>query len=277
MIKRFREISLFVKEKNILWFIAITYVATWILWIAAFKVNGFFRIIGSFVPSVMGIVFICKKDKEEGWKLFINSVKRYKVKWYVYFFIMFYTILSFFAPYLLTKVFLNLESFQIRRSIGIFDVSNPLIALVCFATILLFGGPLGEEFGWRGFLLPQLEERFLPITSGILVGIVWACWHLPMFLFHVEGYQMSFLLYLVQTIFMSIICTWLYHTSGNSLLMILLFHTMDNFVCSIAYQALLEGKNLYTFLYWAIQLILIACIIRDLRKYTVQNQSKLRE
>ncbi len=46
MIKKVREISLFVKKKNILWFIAIIYVVTWILWIATFKVNGFFRIIG---------------------------------------------------------------------------------------------------------------------------------------------------------------------------------------------------------------------------------------
>lgn len=263
----FGEISLFVRDKNILWFVAGTYLVTWVLWIAAFKVNGFFRIIGSFVPSFMGIIFICRKNKKSGLKTLISSVKRYKVKWYLYFFIIFYTILSFFIPYLFTELFQNLGTFQVKKSIAIFDISNPLIALVCFVTILIAGGPLGEEFGWRGFLLPQLEERFRPDISGIIVGVVWACWHLPMFLFHVEGYQMPFLMYLIQTIFMSLLCTWVYHTSGKSLLMILLFHTMDNFVCSIAFPALLNGENLYAIFYWSIQIILVAYIIRDLKKY----------
>lgn len=81
----FGEISLFVRDKNILWFVAGTYLVTWVLWIAAFKVNGFFRIIGSFVPSFMGIIFICRKNKKSGLKTLISSVKRYKVKWYLYF------------------------------------------------------------------------------------------------------------------------------------------------------------------------------------------------
>lgn len=257
--------------KDILWFVACTYLITWILWLAAFKVNGIFRIIGSFVPSVMGVIFIYKKNKEGGLKILISSVKRYKVKWYVYFFIIFYTILSFLTPYLLADAFQNLGAFQVGKSISIFNISNPLIALVCFVMILLAGGPLGEEFGWRGYLLPQLEERFRPDVSSIIVGIVWACWHFPMFFFHVEGYQMTFLLYLVQTIFMSMFCTWLYHTSGKSMLMILLFHTMDNFVCSIAFQTLLNRKNSYTFFYLGIQIILLAFVVRDLRKYTVHN------
>jgi Predicted protease of the Abi (CAAX) family len=174
--------------------------------------------------------------------------------------------LSFFIPYLLTGIFQNMDAFQVKKEISIFQISNPLIAFACFILILLAGGPLGEEIGWRGYLLPQLEERFQPVISGILVGVVWACWHLPMFLFHAEGYQMSFFLYLVQTIIMSLFCTWLYHTSGKSLLMVLLFHTMDNFVCSIAFQTLLNGKNLYTFFYWGIQIILLLFVVHDLRK-----------
>jgi len=49
--------------------------------------------------------------------------------------------------------------------------------------------------------------------------------------------------------------------------MILLFHTADNFVCSIAYQALLNGKNIYTAFYWIIQIILLIYVVTDLRKY----------
>lgn len=271
---KLEEISLFMRDKNILWFIASTYLITWVLWLAAFQVNGIFRIIGSFVPSIIGILFIWRREKERGLKMLLDRVKRYQVKWYVYFFIAFYTILSFLIPHLLTEIFQNLEPFQVSKSIAIFDISNPLIAVVCFATILFAGGPLGEEFGWRGFLLPQLEERFPPDISSFIVGVVWACWHLPMFLFHVEGYQMPFLLYLVQTTFMSMLCSWVYHTSGNSLLMVLLFHTMDNFVCSIAFQTLLNEMNLYSIFYWSIQIILVIYIVRDLKKYKIHSLPK---
>lgn len=105
-----------VKNKNILWFVASTYLVTWILWLASFEVNGIFRIIGSFVPSVMGIIFICKKNKESGLKILISSIKRYRVKWYVYVFVTFYTILSFLIPYLFTEAFQNLGAFQVRKS-----------------------------------------------------------------------------------------------------------------------------------------------------------------
>lgn len=42
-------------------------------------------------------------------------------------------------------------------------------------------GPLGEEFGWRGFLLPRFVERFSVLPACLLVGIVWALWHWPLF------------------------------------------------------------------------------------------------
>ncbi|MFW6679773.1 CPBP family intramembrane glutamic endopeptidase [Lacrimispora sp. AGF001] len=253
--------------KHLLCFVISTYLVTWVLWLASFQISGFFRIIGSFVPSAMGIVFIYGKSRKEGLKTLFNSLKRYRVKWYVYFFVMLYTIFSLLVPHLLAGVFKYSVPFQVKRSIGIFNISDPISASVCFLAILTAGGPLGEEFGWRGFLLPELEKKLSPCNSGIVVGIVWACWHLPMFLFHVDGYQISFLLYLIQTISLSIICTWIYHASGKSMLMILLFHTVDNFVCSIAYQALLNGKNIYTAFYWIIQIILLIYIVMDLRRY----------
>ena len=50
------------------------------------------------------------------------------------------------------------------------------------ATFVPFG-PLGEELGWRGYALPRLEQHFAPLVSGLVLGIIWAAWHLPMFWF----------------------------------------------------------------------------------------------
>ena len=49
------------------------------------------------------------------------------------------------------------------------------------ALILVLGGPLGEEIGWRGFLLPHLQQRRSPLLASLIVGAVWFVWHLPLF------------------------------------------------------------------------------------------------
>lgn len=56
-----------------------------------------------------------------------------------------------------------------------------LIVVVNFILILLIGGPLGEEFGWRGLALPSLEARFSPLWASLILGVIWAVWHLPLF------------------------------------------------------------------------------------------------
>ena len=47
--------------------------------------------------------------------------------------------------------------------------------------IFLVGGPLSEEFGWRRFALPALQARWGWRVASVVLGIVWAVWHLPLF------------------------------------------------------------------------------------------------
>ncbi|QLG49645.1 CPBP family intramembrane glutamic endopeptidase [Natrinema halophilum] len=60
--------------------------------------------------------------------------------------------------------------------------SLPLIVLFVLANALILGGI--EEIGWRGFLQPRLQERVSVVTAGIVVGVLWWAWHLPLFLGH---------------------------------------------------------------------------------------------
>ncbi len=104
-----------------------------------------------------------------------------------------------------------------------------LIVVVNFILILLIGGPLGEEFGWRGLALPSLEARFSPLWASLILGVIWAVWHLP--LFFISGSAQSSLpfgLYALLTIPLTILITWVYHGSGNSLLLVMLFHAAVN-------------------------------------------------
>jgi membrane protease YdiL (CAAX protease family) len=56
----------------------------------------------------------------------------------------------------------------------------PAIGLVG-VLLLITVGALGEETGWRGYALPQLQRRFSPLTSSLIIAVLWFGWHLPQF------------------------------------------------------------------------------------------------
>jgi uncharacterized protein len=59
----------------------------------------------------------------------------------------------------------------------------PLAALPLTLGLQVFTGAMGEELGWRGFLLSHLERRLSPRVASLVTAITWALWHLPAFFF----------------------------------------------------------------------------------------------
>jgi membrane protease YdiL (CAAX protease family) len=90
----------------------------------------------------------------------------------------------------------------------------------------LFGGPLFEEFGWRGFLQPQLQQVLPPWIAAICVGIMWAAWHLPLFL--VGWSSASPLVFTFIVIALSVLMAFAFNASGRAVVVAILMHSAFN-------------------------------------------------
>jgi membrane protease YdiL (CAAX protease family) len=83
-----------------------------------------------------------------------------------------------------------------------------------------------EEFGWRGVAQPLLQRKMAPFWAGLIVGIIWATWHLPVFLFGggVENSAWPIVPFYGGVIALSIILTPMFNSARGSLLIAYLYH-----------------------------------------------------
>ena len=109
------------------------------------------------------------------------------------------------------------------------DAARWLSVVTSLPAVLLLGGPLAEEPGWRGYALPRLQARFGALHASLLIGALTALWHAPLFLIAVMPQShLPFAVFFVRTVALAVISTWLYNGSRGSLLVVLLFHTAIN-------------------------------------------------
>jgi uncharacterized protein len=103
------------------------------------------------------------------------------------------------------------------------------LALIPLAIAFSTPFQAGEELGWRGYALPRLADRFGLRTASLVLGVIWAVWHLPQFyIAGADTYHQSFLVWAPQVVAMSIALAWLYAKSGGSLLLVMLMHSAIN-------------------------------------------------
>ncbi|MFB6097010.1 MAG: lysostaphin resistance A-like protein [Haloferacaceae archaeon] len=111
------------------------------------------------------------------------------------------------------------------------DPPSPLLFVGLFVFALILSGGLNEEPGWRGFAQARLNERYGALRASLLVGVVWAGWHLPYFVIPVTPHS-SFPLvnqvgWVGGILLLSVVLAWVYNGTGSVLLAMVL-HAMAN-------------------------------------------------
>ena len=108
----------------------------------------------------------------------------------------------------------------------------------------LLGGPLGEETGWRGFALPRLQRCFDPVTSPLLLGFLWANWHVPLMVAHV--YNLTWWQFTILTMAASVFLSLAFNSSGGSTLCAIIVHGFYNVGTGIILNDMIGKATLYS-------------------------------
>jgi membrane protease YdiL (CAAX protease family) len=122
---------------------------------------------------------------------------------------------------------------------------------VTFLIMALRGGPLNEEIGWRGFLLPHLLRKHTPFRASLILGGIWGAWHIPLwFLNGLPHPTWPYGLFLLLVLSCTFLFTWLHLKSGGSVLLAILFHSSIN--TGIHYFPILPPRHpsLVPFVWW---------------------------
>ena len=225
-------------RKKLFVFLILTFLWSWILWIIGLNdlsdginqesIGKFlvFFFVGVYGPTISAIITTLFFDGLIGVFELIKKLFIWKVplKYYVYLILL---------PLIFVIIGIALYS-QFIGEIGGFDK----MAYLSIPTILLAGlyaGPLGEELGWRGFLLPEFQKKYSNLKSAIIIGFIWFIWHIPLwwapFGTLVSGEPISLIpviTYFTMLICLSIIITWLVINSKGSVLIAILFHLSIN-------------------------------------------------
>ncbi len=216
----------------LLWFFVLTFVATWAMWIAAASLLGLgptvpqpvvsaLFLLGIFSPGFVALWLTFQAAGRAGVLAMLSRLFQWRsgVRWYLF-------ALGFTASIKLTAAVIH------RVAIGSWprfgdDAWYLMLAAAVFSAISL--GQAGEEIGWRGYALPRMAERIGLPRASLLLGAIWAVWHLPLFL--ITGTTttgQSFPLYLLQVTALSVTMAWLYARTGPSLWPVMLFHAAVN-------------------------------------------------
>jgi uncharacterized protein len=138
-------------------------------------------------------------------------------------------------------------------------------APLLFLSATLINGPLTEEPGWRGFLLPRLQSKYAPLTAVLIVGAIWATWHLPLLLSDPAD-QRPAQQFVAMVLAQSVVFAWVYNGTRGSVLLVFLMHgsanTIAKFLVPIVMGDAAHGVFwwLLAALWWVVAFVVVAVI-----------------
>jgi membrane protease YdiL (CAAX protease family) len=233
-------------SRGLITFLTLTFLSTWIAYFAI-VFNGWdpytmpgmiFLLAGGSAPSwvaVLMVLFTYDREQRRDYFRRCISVRQIALPYWVFMIFIFPLIYAFLIG--LDVGFggslpgmLNLKAF----------IAQP--GILPFAIFMSFlSGPWSEEFGWRGFSLDPLLQRFGILRGSTILGFIWGIWHLPLFLmpqtWHGQmGFKFAgFWTFMLFSVGLAMVMTWVYLKTNRSILTGFLMHLTNNFTANLFY------------------------------------------
>jgi membrane protease YdiL (CAAX protease family) len=184
-------------------------------------------VIGTFGPLVAAVILTGQESGRTGLRSLLSRILQWRVApiWYA---------VALLGPLVITLTAMVLEVALLGvqpPSLGVLigELPSTVLTLLVNAVYMLIFVTLGEEVGWRGYALPALQARYSALLASLILGVLWALWHLPVFFNPDTSYiNLPFFLFLPFIVLVAVIMTWVFNSTGGSVLVAMFFHAVIN-------------------------------------------------
>ncbi len=207
----------------LLTFLLLTFLVSWSFFAAGGVIpgapGGLFFLLGTIAPSLVALALTERFQGRDATRALLRRAVQWQVgaRWYLF-------ALSYMAA-------VKLAVALVHRVVSGDWPQFGQEAWYVMGVAIIFSTPVqaGEEIGWRGYALPRLAARMGLAPASLVLGAIWALWHLPLFFVpEADTSGQSFPVYLLQVTALSVAMAWLWWRTGGSLLLVMLMHAAVN-------------------------------------------------
>ena len=217
----------FIQRHPLISFFALAILITWLIALPSllfglpFKT---FQTVGAYGPLLSAVIVSAAMGGDELKSIFKRMTNfRFGLGWYL---------IAIFGNVLLYLLVTGLSGAPLMQSLTEkWTLLFTLYLLALFTSFLI--NPIGEETGWTGFATPHLQKQFSPWLSAVILGVIWAVWHLPGFFIPSEMgafNPVNFIFFVLSSIFIRIVWTWVINNAQGSGIAGILLHASSNAV-----------------------------------------------
>jgi uncharacterized protein len=220
------------KSNPLVAFFGLTFVIAWSIWLPLGLLapeKKWLSLPGAWAPTIASLLLIGLSEGLQGIRVFLKRLFHWRVSigWYL---VVLFGISAIASLAIQAGILLGSPSPALTLPAGVSRGALPGALPIIFLVNIFLGGPLAEDIGWRGYILPKMRERMSALHASLIIGVIWAIWHLPYFLF--LGWRdlvgdIPFLWFALLTTSWSVLFAWVY-VNTQSILMPVLFHAAIN-------------------------------------------------
>lgn len=222
--------------RSLVAFFLITFAASWSIWLGTAALlssepstvltgaAGLFLFVGTIAPSLVALTLTARAQGPAGVSSLLSrlTLLPHHARWYV-----------FAAGFMPTMKIAVVVLHRLITGVWPATMESTPWYVMALATMVSTPVQAGEEIGWRGYALPRLARRVGLAGGSVVLGVIWASWHLPLFFISGGNAGESFPTYVVAVTALSVAMAWLYWRTNGSLLLTMLMHAAINNTASI--------------------------------------------